>query len=929
MPSAPRVDRTTRCLRTEAPHALGRARCCALALAALCLAFLVTVAPTSIASAAAQQATPQRPQAATRVATAKTPTIVAIEVSRVVDGVPQLPEDAVERTVAAAEKASGLVLLDIRGLPLRHASLPPASQRGIERDAYERGLSLQLAAAIKDARARASGVAFGILGLPFEQGPSAAESNASYEAALQAVDVMNPLGGVIAAGTSPTAIVRDRYRSSLSLAAGRPVVFRGGSGWQVATSSGGPSDHPGAERVVSSDSGSAPIAPATAAGTSAPSISTVVADWGSNTSGADINADGTVDGFDLAVALALNPDELLAPPGGGGGGGGGDGGGGDGGAGGGGNGGGGSGGGDGGTPPDGGGGGDPGGGSGSGEGEDLWSALATLAIGAGFSGLPASPEPVGSPETPGYGARVIARWSDVPFQTVASPIAVGVVAFHKNGIDRVEFVANGGVPTQVQQPLRSPTTGLWEYCVIVDPAQVSDGLIEIRATVFPAEAGEPRSLAGPFRASPSSPPPANGEHSFFIWANSDGSFSREAIYVSTAGDDEQGDGSMASPFATTSRATKAIHDAYGSCDGATIFLLPGEYPLNLRFPVQWQSSSANDRWLTVAAAPGVPRADVVLVPGPQSTLMRLVRLQGLTTRFTGQGVMWGAVGNGNLAWMDRCRHSAIGGRYSMAQTGGLASQMSTYFTDGEFFDARNGPLGAMLVRNFSVERLAEDALNFVGLAANVVVRDVDPNGEGSSGFDYHPDLFQYFAPGEIRENYIAYGVACWDSVVQWIHFKPTGLRNCAWVNLVVEARPSNLVGQMDGIVKEHLLMMHCTVRQTTLFRNAALGASCVFVGNVFEAVSVEAGNAPLLQSVASADWRNNHFVASGGWQIFMFGEDQSTGPWSSIVQDPDASDFSPISDGVLVGRVQGSGVRSDLVGQERPAIAAVGALEPQ
>ena len=61
---------------------------------------------------------------------------------------------------------------------------------------------------------------------------------------------------------------------------------------------------------------------------------------------------------------------------------------------------------------------------------------------------------------------------------------VGVVAFHANGIDRVEFEANGGFAAIVNKMTLNTRTGNREYSVNLDMSG-GDQLVELRAIVYP------------------------------------------------------------------------------------------------------------------------------------------------------------------------------------------------------------------------------------------------------------------------------------------------------------------------------------------------------------------------------------------------------------------------------------------------------------
>ena len=63
----------------------------------------------------------------------------------------------------------------------------------------------------------------------------------------------------------------------------------------------------------------------------------------------------------------------------------------------------------------------------------------TLQPGDGWVGPTPQPNPVGSPNMAGFDAKSIARWDVVPYQTFSNEFHIGVVAFHMNGIDRVDF----------------------------------------------------------------------------------------------------------------------------------------------------------------------------------------------------------------------------------------------------------------------------------------------------------------------------------------------------------------------------------------------------------------------------------------------------------------------------------------------------------
>jgi hypothetical protein len=123
---------------------------------------------------------------------------------------------------------------------------------------------------------------------------------------------------------------------------------------------------------------------------------------------------------------------------------------------------------------------------------------------------------------PGYDGTVIMRWRTVPFQTIRKldlgeqdrKIVVAANAYHFNGIQKVQFAAQGGAYVDVTQPLAGgflPTTfnpalastpafgKYWRggcYAAILDANSFTgaSGQVEVRAIGIPAVRGQPRIL---------------------------------------------------------------------------------------------------------------------------------------------------------------------------------------------------------------------------------------------------------------------------------------------------------------------------------------------------------------------------------------------------------------------------------------------------
>ncbi|MCH7579567.1 MAG: hypothetical protein IIB22_04935, partial [Chloroflexi bacterium] len=146
--------------------------------------------------------------------------------------------------------------------------------------------------------------------------------------------------------------------------------------------------------------------------------------------------------------------------------------------------------------------------------------------GNGWSGPTNEPGPIGNPDDPGYDAKVIAHWDVVPYQTFNGDFEIGVVAFHINGIDRVEFSAEGGSWTPVSEMTLNSRTNVWEYWAVLNAEAFDDGPVEVRAIAYPKDAGEPRLLSYNYEY--------NGGPQVFgcqLYANSGGSLPSEVRYV--------------------------------------------------------------------------------------------------------------------------------------------------------------------------------------------------------------------------------------------------------------------------------------------------------------------------------------------------------------------------------------------------------------
>lgn len=414
-----------------------------------------------------------------------------------------------------------------------------------------------------------------------------------------------------------------------------------------------------------------------------------------------------------------------------------------------------------------------------------------LTPGAGWAGHTPQPDPVGRPGDFGYDAKAIARWDVVPFQTFDAEFNVGVVAFHINGIDRVEFAVNGGPWTPVREMRLNPRTNVVEYWATLRASDFPDGPIEVRAIAWPT-VGEPRVLAGALTGTTES---ARGEHSMFLNTNANGTLPSAVRYVSPTGSDSNNGLTEATPKRTISDAIWSLHQAGGAANGGTVYLTAGSHTTdNLGWPKQ-QATNSN-RWLTISAAPGLSPEDVIVTKGTGDVRpggIRLLRWSNVTLRVDPSQAVYASWQSDARVWYDdlivdgddRMRWNGTWNTW----TGGTAFAGGKYMTDSTVRNTHGGPEGFLLVRNVDVRAIISDAFSSSSVVINAYVTDMDP---GSSSA--HPDVLQY--SGGSPANLVIYGLTTdpdfnYPNGVQG--FFPTGVTaftDVAVVDCVFDIEPS-------------------------------------------------------------------------------------------------------------------------------------------
>ncbi len=422
----------------------------------------------------------------------------------------------------------------------------------------------------------------------------------------------------------------------------------------------------------------------------------------------------------------------------------------------------------------------------------------------------------GEPTEAGYDAEVIARWDVVPYQTFAGDFEVGVVAFHMNGVDRVEMSVEGGPWVSLSHMQINPRTGVREYVAAIQAADLQldeDEEIELRAIAYPAGAGTPRLL-----------------DPLFLYVNNQGTFTGPSIYVAASGDDSSGEGSLAKPYATIKRALNDCGADIDAHEGARILITEaGRYDID-----QPAQPVLNARWITIEAADSLSRDEVIIAAGSTSDLVRPntrhLRFHRLSIDFADMYQMYKE--DPHQQWYDGCRwYYSQGWTYTPPSSitpvrnvgyGGL------FVTDCLAEDALYAFVTCNLVRNSHAEKISGDVFQ----NSLMVVQSSASLVDGTI-LNHHSDLLQYF--GQF-ENLIVYNVNAAlvkDTQNFFLDHYNSSFTNCAFVNVSVQNTPTEPPFSQLNSAHDHVLFLHCAnPGQRFVFRDDLEGSRKFTAKNV-------------------------------------------------------------------------------------------------
>lgn len=424
---------------------------------------------------------------------------------------------------------------------------------------------------------------------------------------------------------------------------------------------------------------------------------------------------------------------------------------------------------------------------------------------------------------PGYPA--IARWNVVPKQSFKESIEIGVIAFHHEGIQKVQFSANGGSWVDVDKITRNRRTKTSEYCVLLKVQESKEEKLVIRARVLPIK-GQTRNLPE------------------LILFHQKGQQKIHHVYVSHRGTDDA-EGSFQKPFKTLRKGLKKVQRG-----GKVILLDGGQYILNEK----GVGNKPGEKWITIETARHLRSKDVIIRTKERGLLrpgVNYLKWKGVAFDFHHIDQYYPE--SGSYVWFDQCLfYNSFGwdAKYSRVMPNVRLSKLlgGSYATKCEAKNILYGLAHFTMVRNCHLENISGDAFTNTEFVVNCTLKNI--NGSVSS---FHSDLFQYF--GDF-DNTIVYGIRA-DRVIKTQNFfldhYKSSFKNMAFVNIGIVNQPGNVPFSQLNSKMEHILFYHVSnPGQTWMLRDDFIGEkkfkprNVNFVNCVLEEIKLASRKMPLL-----------------------------------------------------------------------------------
>jgi chitodextrinase len=475
-----------------------------------------------------------------------------------------------------------------------------------------------------------------------------------------------------------------------------------------------------------------------------------------------------------------------------------------------------------------------------------------LVPGQGWTGATAQPAGSGNASQQGFDEKAIARWDVVPFQSFDSTLNVGVVAFHLNDIDRVEFAVNGGPWTAVRTMSLNPHTNVNEYWATLRASDFPDGNVEVRAIAYP-KIGVPRVLAGALVTATA----LSGDHSMWLYSNANHSLNGNTIYVKPSTGSDTNPGTQAAPVATIGKGLALV------TDGGTVILTEAG-----RYAVMGQASKNNLRWITVKAADGISRDSIIISQGSRIAIRPFVgraHWYGMSFDFHEIGQYYPE--NGEFVWFDHTKFydsNGWGSTYLPFTTNSVRATVyigGLYGTNVHAEEMQYGLTGFTLLRDGSMYKISGDSFQNSRLVINstldlqqIVICWTNPLGQQECT---HDDVFQHWGT---TQNVIVYGVTATNVYNSQNLFmsSDTGvpLQDVAVVNVSIEnPGVGESGGSQIGGIYTHVLFKNLQMPQQGFTVRTDLGYAgkdILFSDCVLKGIGLPASGGILLRNCTNA-----------------------------------------------------------------------------
>ena len=526
--------------------------------------------------------------------------------------------------------------------------------------------------------------------------------------------------------------------------------------------------------------------------------------------------------------------------------------------------------------------------------------IQTLVSGTGFSGVTDQPEHEGSSTSPGYGAKAIERWTELPYITRDSDFYVTVSAYHMTDINRVEFILDGGEPITCADVQQHPETGYAEYIVAVDVSELAIGLHEIRAIAYPNH-GEPRVLQG-------DPPETdlhtinNGQESFWFTYHP----SPTTAYVGPGGQ-----------FGTIDEAVDSLG---ADLHAGRIYLSEGSHPFfqgnNTSF-----SNTQYKQVLTIAAAPSADPMMVFLEPsdGGRAPRYASVHIKDVSVITPMREDFLPAFPNSNgrnrlfLEGLQITSDDPLDG-WANLQNQILASPGSSWgygvwVKDCNFVNVCKGINSVMLAKNVSFKRISADAF---GAAPGAVINcRLDMADSKNALHTQHLDIVQFSVSADSLENRIMADIRSTNSAAQIGHFTVApALKDFAFVRWEVDNMDNwskmNLLLPMDHVVIDNCTFRNGIVNFGSTYSHVLIRDSLMWRYNGGEFDDTFDPATRIIEGVHFTDQKREFTLATEGEVVFASPSPPLGVPWDSSTQGNEYISTFVVTPGEIVNQYVGN-----------------------